>query len=227
MTERQSQLLTNLVERYITKAEPISSGSLADKLNVSSATVRNELCDLEEQGFIYQPHTSAGRIPTMAGYRFYLEHALEMKKPSIAQQDEVLRGLKSQEPVKGVAKNVSELTRQAVLVAFTPYDFYYTGISKLFAQPEFQDQQTVISISAVLDRLDETLQELYELVGDEPTVLIGDENPFSNQCSLIALQTGQRGKPGVFAVLGPLRVDYGRITGLLHYVKLQLDRYVK
>lgn len=225
MTDRQSQLLTNLVERYITKAEPISSGSLADRLKVSSATVRNDLAMLEKQGYIYQPHTSAGRVPTIAGYQYYLEHALELKKPTANQQEEVLQGLKAQEPVKGVAKNVSELTKQAVLVAFTPCDFYYTGISKLFAQPEFNDQQTVINISVVLDSLDEMLQSVYEQVGDEPTILIGDQNPFSNQCALIALQTRLSTKPGVFAILGPLRIDYGRMTGLLHYVKSQLDRY--
>lgn len=227
MTERQSQLLTHLVERYITQAEPVSSASLADRLEVSSATVRNELAQLEKDGYIYQPHTSAGRIPTVAGYRYYLDTALQMKKPTAAHQKEVVQALKSQESVKNVAKHVSELTKQAVLVAFTPYDFYYTGISKLFAQPEFQDQKTVISISSVLDRLDEMLQQVYDQVGNEPTILIGDENPFSDQCSLIALQARLRSEKGVFAVLGPLRIDYGRVSGLLHYVKSQLDAYAQ
>lgn len=227
MTERQVQLLTNLIERYVAKAEPVSSGSLAERLKVSSATVRNDLAALEKKGLIYQPHTSAGRVPSLAGYRFYIEHALVSRQPTEAQQQGLMRALQTEEPEKSVAKQVSDLTKQAVLVAFTPHDFYYTGISKLFSQPEFQDQHSVISVSAVLDQLDELLQAVYEQVSEEPTILIGEDNPFSQDCALIALQARLRAQTGVLAVLGPLRVDYNRISGLLHFVKSQLDHYAK
>lgn len=73
--ERRAQILRALVSHYVTSGEPVGSKTLVDRyrLGVSAATVRNELAALEEAGFIYQPHTSAGRIPTDAGYRFFVD----------------------------------------------------------------------------------------------------------------------------------------------------------
>src|SRR5918997_4533700 len=73
--ERRAQILRALVSYYVTSGEPVGSKTLVDRyrLGVSAATVRNELAALEEAGLIYQPHTSAGRIPTDAGYRFFVD----------------------------------------------------------------------------------------------------------------------------------------------------------
>ncbi len=75
ITERQEKILNYLIKEYINSAEPISSEFLKKKysLEVSPATIRNELQDLTEKGYITQPHTSAGRVPTEKGYRFFIE----------------------------------------------------------------------------------------------------------------------------------------------------------
>ena len=72
MTERQAKLLQAIIEQYAEVAAPVGSITLAKLFGVSSATVRAEMARLEELGFIAQPHTSAGRIPTDKGYRFYV-----------------------------------------------------------------------------------------------------------------------------------------------------------
>ena len=79
LTERQRRILARLVGEYIEQGEPISSAWLVEHsaLGVSSATVRNVLARLEEQGLVRQPHTSAGRIPTDKGYRFFVDHLTE------------------------------------------------------------------------------------------------------------------------------------------------------
>jgi len=79
MTQRQEQILKLLVESYIQSAEPVSSSWLAQlpDIGVSSATIRNDLAELEEEGYLVSPHTSAGRIPTDTGYRYYIETFLE------------------------------------------------------------------------------------------------------------------------------------------------------
>lgn len=79
LTERRSNILHNLIQEYTSTAIPVSSGSIARKfeMKVSSATVRNELVQLERDGYIVQPHTSAGRIPSAKGYRYYVETLLE------------------------------------------------------------------------------------------------------------------------------------------------------
>ena len=78
MTERKEKILAAVVEKYIQTGEPIGSKALVDSLglSVSSATVRNEMADLSDMGYLEQPHTSAGRIPSNQGYRYYVEHLM-------------------------------------------------------------------------------------------------------------------------------------------------------
>src|SRR5438552_11463902 len=85
-SERSSRILAALVREYIALGEPVPSSRLvsASGLGLSSATVRNILAKLEDEGFIQQPHTSAGRVPTDRGYRFYVDLLLEAKRPSRA-----------------------------------------------------------------------------------------------------------------------------------------------
>lgn len=82
MTSRHYRILASLIAEYVEQGEPVSSAWLADHsaLGLSSATVRNILAHLEEQGFVRQPHTSAGRIPTEAGYRYYVNTLLESRR---------------------------------------------------------------------------------------------------------------------------------------------------
>lgn len=97
LTQRQRRILARLVTEYIEQGEPISSGWLAGHgaLGLSSATVRNILARLEEQGLVRQPHTSAGRVPTDAGYRLYVDTLLESRR------------------VRGIAPEVEARLRQA------------------------------------------------------------------------------------------------------------------
>ncbi len=77
MTDRQAKILTTIIEQYAEVAAPVGSVMLAKLFNVSSATIRNEMAELELQGYISQPHTSAGRIPTDKGYRFFVNNINE------------------------------------------------------------------------------------------------------------------------------------------------------
>lgn len=80
ITERQSKLLKLIVEEYIKSANPVGSSGLCDKLNCSSATIRNEMAYLEEIGFLEKTHTSSGRVPSEAGYRYYVDHLMKPKE---------------------------------------------------------------------------------------------------------------------------------------------------
>src|SRR5215510_7872834 len=85
-TDRQKRVLAALVREFIASGEPVASSALvtAAGLGVSSATVRSILARLEQEGYVQQPHTSAGRIPTDRGYRFYVDLLLESKRASRA-----------------------------------------------------------------------------------------------------------------------------------------------
>lgn len=224
MTERQSLFLQQIIESYSQSAEPVASGYLAKHSNVSSATIRNDMAVLEDEGYIVQPHTSAGRIPSVKGYQYYLEHFFKPKSPTSKQQKDLVSSLDKDRPVKELAKQLSEMSNQAVLVAFSKSDYYYTGISRLFAQPEFNKPELVVSLSSVLDALDQTLDAIYEYASTETQVLVGDQNPFSAQCSLLIHSVDVSDEDGLIAVLGPNRMDYNRITGLLNFSASLLNK---
>ena len=80
LDNRKKKILQAIVEEYIDTAEPVSSGNLVKELNCSSATIRNEMAELEKIGFIEKPHTSAGRIPSQKGYRYYIDELLRDDK---------------------------------------------------------------------------------------------------------------------------------------------------
>src|SRR6202166_1971895 len=124
-TERSKRVLAALVRQYISSGEPIASSLLvsAAGLGVSSATVRNILARLEDEGYLQQPHTSAGRIPTDRGYRFYVDQLLEIPRPlrggAAAVEAQLRRDAGSPALVEDVLVSVSGvLSRASHLVAF-------------------------------------------------------------------------------------------------------------
>ena len=82
MDERKRRILKVITDDYITSAEPVGSRTIARKydLGLSPATIRNEMADLEEEGYLQQPHTSAGRIPSDRGYRYYVDALMERRR---------------------------------------------------------------------------------------------------------------------------------------------------
>ena len=83
LDKRKKRILQAIVEEYIETAEPVSSGNLVKELEVSSATIRNEMAELEKIGFLEKPHTSAGRIPSQKGYRYYVDNLMKERKLSM------------------------------------------------------------------------------------------------------------------------------------------------
>ena len=88
LDERKTKILNAIIRNYLETGEPVGSRTISKytDLNLSSATIRNEMADLEELGYIVQPHTSAGRIPTDKGYRFYVDDMMSEKEKKIIEE---------------------------------------------------------------------------------------------------------------------------------------------
>lgn len=222
MDERLQQLFALVVEEVIETAEPVGSQSLVEKhqLDVSSATVRNWFAQLEEQGLMMQPHTSSGRIPTELGYRLYVDELLT-RRPLGKRDRQELEQIAADQPdrarrLKAVAKRVAEISGNAIVIGLGEADTYYTGLSQLFAQPEFRDWNRMVSLGQILDRLDEVLHTVRRTKFDQPVALIGQQCPFGNACSsmLFTLHDGT-----LFGILGPMRMDYRRGFALLSTIQ--------
>ena len=245
LSDRKQQLLDVIVENYVESAKPVGSKCLADEhgFDVSSATIRNEMKELEDLGFIAQPHTSAGRIPTAKGYRYYVQHFMNRdtqigqniqaqldrlisgKEPLHADQNQVARN--EEQRVKAVAKALAELSQEAVLVRLGRNNFFYTGISNIFAKPEFNDTSVMYSLSELMDHLDDVLGTVQ--VQTTIDIYIGDQNPISNLCSTVITEyrvvdhAAGTETFGAVAILGPMRMNYQRNYGLLKYSRELLN----
>ena len=227
--ERQQLILEAIIKEYVKTAQPVSSGVLATKyhLSLSPATVRNEMMELEEAGYIYQPHTSAGRVPTEAAYNLGVEKLLKNRKRNLTPAQEKLleQALSSGEGnLKATAKVVAELSGHAVFWAFHKNDLYYTGISNLFSQAEFRRLDLISDVSGVIDRMEEIIDALFDDLPFGPAVLIGSANPFGNFLSAILLKYKQNNRTGVMGILGPLRLDYERQLALVEYLADKLAK---
>ncbi len=222
MDTRKELLLRLIVESYIKTAEPVGSNFLVLKsgLDISAPTVRNEMRELEETGYLTHPHTSAGRIPTELGYQYYVENLMEadkIKKNTRTKIEDLVKDEKdSIKKVKGFAKLISEETGEAVIVAFDSDNIYYTGISSLFSQPEFRDNNSLTSISNIFDHCEDNMEEMFKAIGQEIGILIGQKNPFGNACGLVATKFGGK---GLFAIIGPTRMNYGESVDLVKFIK--------
>lgn len=219
----------SVIHEYIKKATPVASKMLAGRggFKISSATLRNEMADLEEEGYLVQPHTSAGRIPTEAGFAFYLANLPEEKlEVAGKEKKELERAARADKfPEKSLAKVLAELTDEAVILAFEKNDVYYTGLSNLFSKPEFHDQDLIQRIGEVVDHLDEIINEIFEETKEEIKILIGKKNPFSEDCgAVVSKYRGKNKKVGLVAVLGPTRMDYGKNIALVREVKDLLNK---
>lgn len=238
MTKRQEKLLQCIISEYIKTAQPVSSECVTDKLKVSSATIRNEMAFLTEGGYLFQPHTSAGRAPTTQGFEYYIDHLLTKRAPTKKEKQaldastrkaRVTKDDKEGQEIimKYIAKEVSAISGELSILVFDGDNFYYTGLSYLFHQPEFAEQNVIYNISYIVDHLDRIMAEVFNNIGDETEILIGKKNPFSELCSAIftRYQLSSRRTHNIFGLLGPVRMDYNKNIGLINYVKELLTKH--
>lgn len=221
MDPRKELILNTIIKEHIKTGAPVGSSILVEKykLDISPATARNEMADLEAEGYIAQPHTSAGRIPTELAYDYYLAK-IQIKKINKSDKDnlEELLSKKNEESLKGAAKHLSQLSGVAVFWAFHQHNLYYTGISNLFQQPEFSRMNIIFDISAIIDRIDEIINEIFVDIPNGLTTKIGSKSPFGDFSGSIIAKYKSGGHEGLFGFLGPMRMDYERNLSLLDFV---------
>jgi len=229
ISERKKLILETLIKEYLKTATPVSSGILVDKykLDISPATVRNEMMELEEENYIYQPHTSAGRIPTELAYNLFFNELNKDKKNKELKETEIklLEQLfkNNEASFKQTAKAIAELSGTAVFWAFHKNDLYYTGLANLFMQPEFKEVNMVCDVSGIIDRMEEIIDGIFEEIEMGEQILIGSKNPFGNFLSTVLVKYKHNNQTGIFGILGPMRMNYNRNLSLIEFIKQKFE----
>lgn len=233
MTPRQQQLLHAIVEYYVQTASPVGSLGLSRKFGYSPATIRAEMANLEELGYITHPHTSAGRLPTDSGYRNYVDW-LQDKTAKIQQKQHEARveqALKQRissagEPAQAVRSAVDSLVEVTdnLAVGTLGSNLYMSGLAHLFAQPEFANPNRIFEVANLLDNLEPWLRELSP--AQELNVFIGQENPIgkTSGCSVIISRfASPYSEHSYIGVVGPTRQSYPQVMNLVQRVGQTLE----
>ena len=230
---RKDEILRITIDQYIATVTPVSSARIADQcsLDLSSATVRNILAELEQEGYLTHPHTSAGRIPTQYGYRYYVDHffneiqLLEEEKKRIKEEYE--RETQEVETLLDrTSKVLSDMTQYTSIVSVDGWNnkLFYGGTSFIMGYLDYhdlnKDVKRIKNILAALDQKERLLEVINRQLAKNIDVLIGQEIECSDidGCSLVVSKYKSKlGPSGRIAILGPIRMDYNRVVSTLDY----------
>ncbi|MFH1710643.1 MAG: hypothetical protein ABH860_06245 [bacterium] len=232
---RKQKILGTVVNDYLHCAEPVSSEKISKKYmrDVSSATIRNEMAELEEDGFLTHPHPSAGRIPSDLGYRYFVDQLMKLR--SLTQKEiEFI-----EKEYKKAGKNLEQLLPATLKIAATlshllavitapnlPLKVISSGMANIANQPEFSDAEHIKNILSVIEHedlvshiIDDSAQE------DDITIRIGSEIKHKKikDCSIVISKYDLFGESiGTISIIGPTRMTYSKVTAIVDAVSKTL-----
>jgi len=231
ITERQKEILNSIIAEYIRSAQPVGSKLLEKKhkkFQICPATIRNEMQKLTEAGFIFQPHTSAGRVPTDKGYRFFVDDLLEREILNDRLDSEIEEWV--DEDFKDAFKLIQSLTRNLASFSSNLVLGYLAdekilwkeGWDRVFREPEFREKKTITDFFGLLSNFEKEMDSIR--IDSGLRVFIGKENPFPKArefSTIIARCRFPEREDGFLAIIGPKRMAYGKnINSLNHLIKI-------
>lgn len=228
LTQRQVQILKNLIEEYVETAEPVGSETLEKKHNLSAspATIRNEMVRLSELGYLKKPHTSAGRIPTSQAMKFYVTQLMKEKVLSTAEEVALkervwdYRGA-AQRCLRAVTRSLAEKTGTLAVATTSEGDVYAAGYANILEMPEFYDIDVTRGLLEAIDEF-EGLRSLFApVMNDEDiAILLGEElepklhGPYGFVFTKYETPMHLQGEIGI---IGPTRLNYMSIIPTVRY----------
>lgn len=230
LTKRQKDLLISIINEFIETAEAVGSISLQSKYNLrfSTATIRNEMADLVELGYLYQKHLSGGRIPTTKGWRYFVDEleTTAMKEIGEEEKDEIKGHLyKIQDNRKDLIREAIGLLSLLTLnasIALIENELYYAGLSEIVNIPEFRDTNNLKKMLSILEDYYTLSNILNQGNPDEDiNILIGEETntEIFSEYSIIFTEIRANGdQKGYIAIIGPTRMRYDRVISATKYI---------
>jgi len=217
MNDRSANILEAVIQEFIDSGEPVSSGYLYDRyqFGIKPAMIRLELDALEEQGFLEQPHHSAGRVPTDTGYEFFaarmLTNAAQAHRAHSTRSEPTLRELLDEQAwPDALARLSSELGLLGVAADLAHDMIYKAGLEQLINNLDWHDHAGIRSVIHDFEGVDERLPRAAEKMGAGPNVFIGKKSPVtkSENLSVVCGNFDVGGATISIFAIGPKRMDY-------------------
>jgi len=226
---RENKVLEAIVKAHIASAYPVSSKHIAQILGLSSATIRNVMFELEKAGFIMQPYTSAGRIPTDLGYRRYVDCIMSANE--LSESDDALflrlrqlvnRKKLLEEVIEEISSAISRITKYTGIALAPNNKLYFDGTYHMLEQPEFSEQGMAREFLRAIEEKEELMRIMSEDLEEARTIIrIGRENIFSglHGCTIITSTYKIKNRAsGNIGIIGPMRMKYEEVVPAVEYL---------
>ncbi len=233
--QRKDRILGIVISEYIKSVNPVGSQFITAqfKLDVSPATVRNILAELEEEGYLSHPHTSAGRMPTSQGYRYYVDHLmneiqlLENEKRHIEAECKRYKN-QLEQLMEMTSQALSDLTHYTTIISVDGWEskIILKGTSYVVDYPEQTDILKIRAILRILEEKERLLELINRDLDKRIEIYIGHEMALKEMesCSMAVSRFEKDGVTGRIAVLGPTRMQYDRVVSALEYISAILSK---
>ena len=218
LDERENSILEFLVRDFIKTAEPVSSSRIRAGLCLkeSPATIRNIVADLDEAGFLEQPHTSAGRVPTDLAYRYFVDNLMS----DISLSREIFVRMKR---ITARREEIGRFLSEALdVLSFTSFDgghFDSHGFSNLFKEPEFKREDSVLDAGYFIDHVEDIADIYSKRLKKTAEIFIGRENPVdcARELGIFYVESDSRGRSQTTILVGPKRMNYERVSSYTNF----------
>ena len=248
LSDRQVKLLDFIIREHVKTAKPVGSALISKKagFKLSSATLRNEMGELEKAGYLAQLHTSGGRVPTDKAYRYYVNSLLKTKNNFNLETrhkkkiKDALSGIPPdpREINKVVARVLSNLSENLVITGISQdQDFFKKGLVSLFENPEFKEFGEAFQLARFFEEFEGMFQfierEFFNTLGAPRgipvQIMIGKESPF-RQIQHETVMCAKYGLPGncvgSLTLVGPTRMDYEKNIALIKFMTEELNKLI-
>ncbi len=242
ITDRQENLLNFIIKEYVKTAKPVGSALVAKRgdFDLGPASLRSEMCELEQAGYLSQLHTSGGRVPTDKAYRRFVNNLIQSNdfEPATEEKRKIKTAINSTENPhrlnKSIAQVLSGLSDNIVITKILGgSDFYKVGLASLVEFPEFREMERIFEMANLFDKFESIFGRMekyfFGQLEEEFNVLIGSENPLDhikNETMILAKYSLPDGLRGSLTMIGPTRMNYERNISLIRYTVDEINKLV-
>lgn len=236
-------MLNFIIKEYVKTAKPVGSALVAKKasFDLSPATLRGEMYELEKDGYLSQLHTSGGRVPTDKAYRYFVNNLIQDDdfEPALDEKKRIKVAVNSTEDPRrlnrNIAQTLSDLSDNVVITKILDdSDFCKIGLASLFEFPEFREINRVFEMTNIFDRFESIFDKIerhfFSNFENELQLFIGNENPLGRikgETMILAKYFLPDGLRGSLTMIGPMRMDYEKNISLVKYAAEELNKLSK
>jgi heat-inducible transcriptional repressor len=238
LTDRQKDLLKAIIELYVKDGQPVGSENVEKSysLGVSPATIRNEMVKLTDGGFLKQPHTSAGRIPTSMGFRVYISELMKEKDLPISAEVSIKENLwqsryQENRLLKEAVRGLAHRCQMVSVATSSEGDIFYAGAANILDFPEFEDIDVARFVLSLFDEYPMLQGIIRQAQGPDPLhILFGEDLGYEYMMptSFVFYKfVNPNGKEGMVGIIGPARMNFPVVIPYVRYTAVLIEQALK